>query len=86
LFFWIYVSIYAAIGPAVDNETDTQQFIFPIILSINVGHLMWGSFLFYNPHGPYIAVAFSLFPLTSHCDVMRFARCQLGEEMSIWRW
>ncbi|KAG1654420.1 putative ABC transporter ATP-binding protein YhaQ [Nymphon striatum] len=29
-----WCSIYAAIGAAVDNETDTQQFIFPIILPL----------------------------------------------------
>ncbi len=62
--YLIYSSIYAAIGAAVDNETDTQQFIFPIILPLMLGIYVGFFSVFSNPHGP-IAVAFSLFPLTS---------------------
>lgn len=62
--YLIYSSIYAAIGAAVDNETDTQQFIFPIILPLMLGIYVGFFSVFNNPHGP-IAVAFSLFPLTS---------------------
>ena len=54
----------AAIGAAVDNETDTQQFIFPIILPLMLAIYVGFFSVFSNPHGP-IAVGFSLFPLTS---------------------
>jgi ABC-2 type transport system permease protein len=62
--YLIYSSIYAAIGAAVDNETDTQQFIFPIILPLMLAIYVGFFSVFNNPHGP-IAVAFSIFPLTS---------------------
>jgi len=62
--YLIYSSIYAAIGAAVDNETDTQQFIFPIILPLMLAIYVGFFSVFSNPNGP-IAVAFSLFPLTS---------------------
>ncbi|MFT5942972.1 MAG: ABC-2 type transport system permease protein [Sediminicola sp.] len=67
--YLIYSSIYAAIGAAVDNETDTQQFIFPIILPLMLGIYVGFFSVFNNPHGP-IAVAFSLFPLTSPIVMM----------------
>lgn len=62
--YLIYSSIYAAIGAAVDNETDTQQFIFPVILPLMLAIYVGFFSVFSNPHGP-IAVAFSIFPLTS---------------------
>ncbi|RNL82742.1 ABC transporter permease [Sinomicrobium pectinilyticum] len=62
--YLIYSSIYAAIGAAVDNETDTQQFMFPVILPLMLAIYVGFFSVFNNPHGP-IAVAFSLFPLTS---------------------
>jgi ABC-2 type transport system permease protein len=62
--YLIYSSIYAAIGAAVDNETDTQQFMFPIILPLVLAIYVGFFSVFSNPHGP-IAVAFSIFPLTS---------------------
>ena len=62
--YLIYSAIYAAIGAAVDNETDTQQFIFPIILPLMLAIYVGFFSVFSNPHGP-IAVAFSIFPLTS---------------------
>jgi ABC-2 type transport system permease protein len=62
--YLIYSSIYAAIGSSVDNETDTQQFMFPVILPLMLAIYVGFFSVFENPHGP-IAVAFSLFPLTS---------------------
>ncbi len=62
--YLIYSSIYAAIGAAVDNETDTQQFMFPVIMPLMLAIYVGFFSVFNNPHGP-IAVAFSLFPLTS---------------------
>lgn len=62
--YLIYSSIYAAIGASVDNETDTQQFMFPVMLPLMLAMYVGFFSVFENPHGP-IAVAFSLFPLTS---------------------
>ncbi|MEL4307619.1 ABC transporter permease [Joostella sp. CR20] len=67
--YLIYSSIYAAIGAAVDNETDTQQFMFPVITPLMLGIYVGFFSVFENPHGP-IAVAFSLFPLTSPIVMM----------------
>lgn len=61
--YLIYSSIYAAIGAAVDNETDTQQFMFPVMIPLMIA-IYVGFSVIENPHGP-IAVAFSIFPLTS---------------------
>ncbi|MDD3772844.1 MAG: ABC transporter permease [Weeksellaceae bacterium] len=61
--YLFYSSIFAAIGSAVDNETDTQQFtfypIFPMIIA------MYGSMTtLENPDGP-VAFWLSIIPLTS---------------------
>ncbi|WP_111709275.1 ABC transporter permease [Lutibacter citreus] len=61
--YLIYSSIYAAIGAAVDSETDTQQFMIPVLMPLMIA-IYIGFFVIENPHGP-IALAFSLFPLTS---------------------
>lgn len=62
--YLLYSSLYAAIGAAVDNETDTQQFIFPImiplVLAIYVGFFTASE----DPHGS-VSVVFSYIPLTS---------------------
>lgn len=61
--YLIYSSIYAAIGAAVDSETDTQQFMLPVLMPLIIA-IYVGFSVIENPHGP-IALAFSLFPLTS---------------------
>ena len=61
--YLIYSSIYAAIGAAVDSETDTQQFMMPVLMPLVIA-IYVGFSVIENPHGP-IAVAFSIFPLTS---------------------
>jgi ABC-2 type transport system permease protein len=76
--YLIYSSIYAAIGAAVDNETDTQQFIFPIILPLMLAIYVGFFSVFSNPHGP-IAVAFSIFPLTSPIVMMMRLPGGIGE-------
>ena len=59
--FLLYGSLFAAVGAASDNETDTQQFMLPITIPLILGLLvMVNSFL--NPSGK-IAVIFSLIPL-----------------------
>jgi ABC-2 type transport system permease protein len=64
----LYGSLFAAIGAAVDNETDTQQFMFPITVPLIIGIIvMMNAFL--NPSGK-MAVIFSIIPLTSPIVMM----------------
>ncbi|HZH69402.1 MAG TPA: ABC transporter permease [Flavobacteriaceae bacterium] len=62
--YFLYSSIYAAIGAAVDNETDTQQFMFPIIIPLMLAMYVGFFAVIENPHGT-VAVIFSHIPLTS---------------------
>ena len=58
-----YSSIYAAIGSAVDNETETQQFTLIAVLPMMIG--VYGSFsIINNPDGP-MAFWLSIIPFTS---------------------
>jgi ABC-2 type transport system permease protein len=64
----LYGSLFAAIGAAVDNETDTQQFMLPITIPLILGlFVMINSFI--NPSGK-LAVWFSIIPLTSPIVMM----------------
>ncbi|MBU8892091.1 MAG: ABC transporter permease [Bacteroidales bacterium] len=66
--YLLYGSLFAAIGSAVDNETDTQQFMLPITIP-----LILGIFVMMNavqtPDSP-IAFWFSMIPLTSPIVMM----------------
>lgn len=62
--YFLYSSIYAAIGAAVDNETDTQQFMLPIIMPLMLAIYVGFFAVIDNPHGT-VATIFSIFPLTS---------------------
>lgn len=62
--YFLYSSIYAAIGAAVDNETDTQQFMFPIIIPLMLAMYVGFFAVIENPHGT-VSVVFSHIPLTS---------------------
>lgn len=74
LFFWfilffvggyfLYSSIYAAIGAAVDNETDSQQFMLPIITPLMLAVYIGFFTVVKEPHGT-VATVFSFIPLTS---------------------
>ena len=69
-----YSSVYAAIGSAVDNETETQQFTLFAILPLTLG--MYGSFsLMNNPDGP-LGFWLSIIPFTS--PVAMIARIPFG--------
>lgn len=83
--YLIYSSIYAAIGAAVDNETDTQQFVFPVILPLMLAIYVGFFSVFSNPNGP-IAVAFSLFPLTSPIVMLMRLPWGIGESgVPVWQ-
>ncbi|MDP4208777.1 MAG: ABC transporter permease [Bacteroidota bacterium] len=72
--FLLYSSMFAAVGAAVDNEADTQQFVMPITLPLIVGIMVMVS-AFQNPSGP-IAFWFSIIPLTS--PIVMMARIPFG--------
>ena len=62
--YFLYSSFYAAIGAAVDNQTDSQQFLLPVIMPLILSVYV-GFFSVVNDPDSTIAVAFSIFPLTS---------------------
>ena len=73
LFFFIggyllYGSLFAAIGAAVDQESDTQQFMLPITLPLIFGYLV-SIMMIQNPEGS-IGNIFSVVPLTSPIVMM----------------
>ena len=69
-----YSSMYAAIGSAVDNETETQQFTLFAIVPLMLG--MYGSFtIMNNPDGP-LGFWLSMIPFTS--PVAMIARIPFG--------
>jgi ABC-2 type transport system permease protein len=62
--YFLYSSFYAAIGAAVDNQTDSQQFLLPIIMPLMLSVYVGFFSVINDPHGT-IAVVFSMIPLTS---------------------
>lgn len=62
--YFLYASIYTAIGAAVDSETDTQQFMLPVILPLMLAVYVGFFSVMDNPDGT-VAVIFSYIPLTS---------------------
>jgi ABC-2 type transport system permease protein len=62
--YFLYSSFYAAIGAAVDNQTDSQQFLLPIIMPLMLSVYIGFFTVMNDPHGT-IAVIFSMIPLTS---------------------
>ena len=62
--YFLYSSFYAAIGAAVDNETDSQQFLLPIIMPLILAVYIGFFTVINDPHGN-IATVFSMVPLTS---------------------
>ncbi|MBX9887518.1 MAG: ABC transporter permease [Flavobacteriaceae bacterium] len=62
--YFLYSSFYAAIGAAVDNQTDSQQFLLPVIMPLMLSVYVGFFSVVNDPHGT-IAVVFSMIPLTS---------------------
>jgi ABC-2 type transport system permease protein len=62
--YFLYSSFYAAIGAAVDNQTDSQQFLLPIIMPLMISVYVGFFSVINDPHGT-MAVVFSMIPLTS---------------------
>jgi ABC-2 type transport system permease protein len=62
--YFLYSSFYASIGAAVDNETDSQQFLLPVITPLILAVYLGFFTVINDPHGT-IATVFSMIPLTS---------------------
>jgi ABC-2 type transport system permease protein len=72
--YLLYASIFAAIGSAVDNETETQQFMLPVTIPIILG-LMVAMGTMQNPESS-VSFWFSMIPLTS--PIVMMARIPFG--------
>ena len=72
--YLLYSSLFAAVGAAVDNEADTQQFIFPITIPLVFAFIVAQSVL----KNPDTSLAFwmSIIPFTS--PVIMIARIPFG--------
>lgn len=62
--YLLYGSFFAAIGSAVNQETDVQQFMFPVSIPLVFGIVIAQSVVFQDPNGQ-IAKIFSMIPFTS---------------------
>jgi ABC-2 type transport system permease protein len=74
IFYWItgflfYSALFAAVGSAVDSETETQQFMFPITLPLLFTYILSVSYLFMVPDSP-LAVWLSIIPLSAPVAMM----------------
>ena len=49
--YFLYSSFYAAIGAAVDNQTDSQQFLLPIIMPLMLSVYIGFFTVINDPHG-----------------------------------
>jgi ABC-2 type transport system permease protein len=67
--YLLYGSLFGAIGAAVDNETDTQQFMFPITIPLIISFILSYSVILKNPDGP-VAFWMSIIPFTSPIIMM----------------
>jgi ABC-2 type transport system permease protein len=72
--YLLYASVFAAIGSAVDNETETQQFMLPVTIPIILG-LFVAMGTMQNP-GSSLSFWFSMIPLTS--PIVMMARIPFG--------
>lgn len=78
--YLLYSSMYAAIGAAVDNETDTQQFMMPILVPLILAVYVGFFTVIEDPHGT-VSTVFSFIPLTS--PVVMLMRIPFG--VPIWQ-
>ncbi len=66
--YLLYAALFAAIGSAVDNEADTQQFMLPVTVPLLFAFIM-AQMVMSNPSGP-VALWLSMIPLTSPVIMM----------------
>ena len=72
--YLLYSSLFAAIGSAVDQEADTQQFMLPITIPLVLSFIMI-QFIIDNPDGS-LAYWLSMIPFTS--PIIMMARIPFG--------
>lgn len=72
--YLLYSSMFAAVGAAVDSETDTQQFMLPITLPMMLS-IFIAQTAVYNPDGPAVFWC-SIIPFTS--PVVMMIRIAMG--------
>ena len=66
--YLLYSSLFAAVGSAVDNEADTQQFMLPITIPLILSIIVMMNAI-QSPQGP-LAFWFSMIPFTSPIIMM----------------
>ncbi|WP_018342000.1 ABC transporter permease [Cytophaga aurantiaca] len=76
--YLLYASLFAAVGAMTDNETDTQQFTFPITAPLFITFLFAG--LIISAPDSQMSMILSYFPLTSPVAMM--LRIPFG--VSVW--
>jgi ABC-2 type transport system permease protein len=67
--YLLYSALFAAVGSAVDSETETQQFMFPITLPLLFTYILSVTVLFRAPDSP-LAVWLSIIPFTAPVAMM----------------
>jgi ABC-2 type transport system permease protein len=67
--FLLYSSLFAAIGSAVDSDTETQQFMFPVSMPLIFGLIIAQIAVFKDPNSS-LAVWCSMIPFTSPVVMM----------------
>ena len=67
--YLLYSALFAAVGSAVDSETETQQFMFPITMPLLFTYLLSVTILFRAPDST-LAVWLSIIPFTSPVAMM----------------
>ncbi|QKJ30010.1 ABC transporter permease [Mucilaginibacter mali] len=67
--YLLYSALFAAVGSAVDSETETQQFMFPITLPLLFTYILSVSYLFQAPNST-LAVWLSMIPFTAPVVMM----------------
>lgn len=73
--YLVYSAFYAMIGAAVDSETDTQQFLLPVLIPLILAIYVGIFTVIEAPHGT-VSVIFSYIPLTS--SVVMLMRIPFG--------
>ncbi len=67
--FLLYSALFAAIGSAVDSDTETQQFMFPVSMPLVFGLIIAQVAVFKDPNSP-LAYWCSMIPFTSPVVMM----------------
>ncbi|MDO7874188.1 ABC transporter permease [Hymenobacter sp. ASUV-10] len=62
--YLLYGALFGAIGAAVDDQTDTQQFMFPVTAPLVLSYIVSITVILRNPDGP-LAFWMSIIPFTS---------------------